>query len=44
MSKKNVTFGDDARLEMFRGMEKLYKAVASTLGPKGRNAIFPKSY
>lgn len=44
MSKKEVSFGDDGRLKMFAGMEKLYKAVASTLGPKGRNAIFPKSY
>ena len=29
---------------MFQWMEKLHEAVASTLGPKGRNAIFPKSY
>jgi len=44
MSKKQISFGDDGRLQMFEGMEKLYNAVASTLGPKGRNAIFPKSF
>ena len=44
MSKKQVSFGDDGRHKMLAGMKKLHDAVASTLGPKGRNAIFPKSY
>lgn len=44
MSKKQVLFGDTGRLKMIAGMEKLHEAVASTLGPKGRNVIFPKSY
>ena len=44
MSKKQILFGDEGRLKMYEGMEKLYNAVSSTLGPKGRNAIFPRSY
>ena len=44
MSKKQISFGDEGRLKMLAGMEKLHDAVASTLGPKGRNAIFSRSY
>ncbi|EKD66685.1 MAG: hypothetical protein ACD_49C00022G0008 [uncultured bacterium (gcode 4)] len=41
---KNITFGDDARLRMFVGIEKISKTVGSTIWPKGRNVIFSKWY
>lgn len=41
---KNIHFGDEARLKMFTGMEKVAKTVVATMGPKGRNVIFSKSY
>ncbi len=41
---KTIHFGDEARLKMFSGMEKVAKVVGSTIGPKGRNVIFSKSY
>ncbi len=41
---KNITFGDDARLKMFAGVEKIAKTVMATIGPKGRNVIFSKGY
>lgn len=44
MTKKQVIFGDVGRLRMLDGMKKLHDAVAGTLGPKGRNVVFSKSY
>lgn len=44
MAKKQVLFGDAGRLKMLEGVKKLHDAVAATLGPKGRNVVFPKSY
>ena len=41
---KTIHFGDEARLKMFAGMEKVAKTVVCTMGPKGRNVIFAKSY
>ncbi|MDD5198138.1 MAG: chaperonin GroEL [Candidatus Gracilibacteria bacterium] len=41
---KTILFGDEARLQMFSGMEKVAKIVMATIGPKGRNVIFAKSY
>ncbi len=41
---KQIHFGDEARLKMFVGMEKVAKVVSATIGPKGRNVIFSKSY
>lgn len=41
---KTILFSDEARLKMFAGMEKVAKVVATTMGPKGRNVIFSKSY
>jgi chaperonin GroEL len=41
---KQIHFGDEARLAMFSGMEKVAKTVTATMGPKGRNVIFAKSY
>jgi len=41
---KTIHFGDEARLQMFSGMEKIAKTVSATIGPKGRNVIFSKGY
>lgn len=41
---KTIHFGDEARLQMFTGMEKVAKAVICTMWPKGRNVIFSKWY
>lgn len=44
MSAKHIHFGDEARLKMFTGIEKVAKTVTATIGPKGRNVIFSKGY
>ena len=44
MSAKNIIFGDDARAQIATGIKKLADAVRVTMGPKGRNVIFEKSY
>ena len=44
MAAKEVRFGDDARVKMFRGVNILANAVKATLGPKGRNAVLEKSF
>ena len=36
-----VSFGFEARQKLLEGVEILYKAVSVTLGPKGRNVIYP---
>ena len=40
----NVTFANDARLEMLEGVNILANAVKVTLGPKGRHVIIEKGY
>jgi chaperonin GroEL len=44
MAAKEVRFNGDARDRMLRGIETLANAVKVTLGPKGRNVIFDRSY
>jgi len=44
MAAKDVTFSQDARERMFRGVETLANAVKVTLGPKGRNVVLEKSF
>src|SRR5579872_6561728 len=44
MAAKEVSFSDDARSRMFRGVNVLANAVKATLGPKGRNAVLEKSF
>ncbi len=44
MSAKQLSFGDDARLKIVRGVRKLADAVRVTMGPNGRNALIAKSY
>jgi len=41
---KNLDFGNDARFELFKGVEKLSSAVKSTLGPSGRNVVLEKAH
>lgn len=41
---KEIKFGDEGRAAMARGVNILSKAVAVTLGPKGRNVIIEQSY
>ena len=44
MAVKELTFDTDARQALLAGVEKLARAVKSTLGPKGRNAVLDKSW
>ena len=44
MSKRDLTFGSDARKELKAGVDKLADAVSSTLGPKGRNVVIEKEF
>ncbi|MBD3250661.1 MAG: chaperonin GroEL [Candidatus Pacebacteria bacterium] len=41
---KQLLFGDEARQKMLTGIDKLAKAVTTTLGPKGRNVAIDKSW
>ncbi len=41
---KQMVFETDAREAIRRGVEKLAKAVTSTLGPRGRNAVLDKGW
>ncbi len=44
MAAKKLVFDTDARQALLTGVEKLARAVKSTLGPRGRNAILDKSW
>eukprot|EP01128_Nolandella_sp_AFSM9_P000317 TRINITY_DN10485_c0_g1_i1.p1 TRINITY_DN10485_c0_g1~~TRINITY_DN10485_c0_g1_i1.p1 ORF type:complete len:596 (+),score=212.53 TRINITY_DN10485_c0_g1_i1:58-1788(+) len=41
---KNVQFGAEARTTILNGAQKLAKAVAVTLGPKGRNVVIANKF
>lgn len=41
---KNITFSEDARQAILRGVDKLADAVKVTLGPKGRNVVIEKKF
>lgn len=41
---KQIKYGDDARKEIFSGIEMVADAVKVTMGPKGRNVILERSY
>jgi chaperonin GroEL len=43
-SHKELKFGVEGRAALLRGVDVLAKAVAVTLGPKGRNVIIEQSY
>jgi chaperonin GroEL len=36
---KSIRFGEEARASMLKGVERIAKAVGTTLGPKGRNVV-----
>ncbi|MCA8912766.1 MAG: chaperonin GroEL, partial [Planctomycetes bacterium] len=44
MAAKQIIFDVDAREKLAKGIEKLAKAVVSTLGPKGRTAVLDKGW
>ncbi|MCZ6730773.1 MAG: chaperonin GroEL [SAR324 cluster bacterium] len=44
MAAKEITFNVDNRSRMLHGIGKLERAVAVTLGPKGRNVVIEKSF
>ena len=41
---KQLLFSSEAREKTFEGIKKLTKAVSSTMGPKGRNAVIEKKF
>lgn len=43
-SHKLLKFGTDGRSELAKGVDILARAVAVTLGPKGRNVLIEQSY
>ena len=41
---KNIEFESEARMKLKAGVDKLARAVAVTLGPKGRNVVLEKKF
>lgn len=41
---KELKFGVEGRANLLKGVDTLAKAVATTLGPKGRNVLIESSY
>jgi chaperonin GroEL len=41
---KQITYGDDSRHAVLRGVNRLADAVKVTLGPRGRNVVLDKKY
>ncbi len=41
---KQIIYNEEARAALKNGVDKLANAVKVTLGPKGRNVVFDKSY
>src|SRR5918992_947650 len=44
MGAKQLVYADDARQKLLSGVGKLARAVRSTLGPRGRNAVLDKGW
>ena len=44
MAGKQLMFSDDARQKILSGINKLAKAVKSTMGPTGHNVVFQKGF
>src|SRR5438046_3773062 len=44
MGAKQLTYSDEARQSLLAGVSKLARAVCSTLGAKGRNAVIDKGW
>ncbi len=41
---KQLCFGEDARQNIQKGVDKLSEAVKVTLGPKGHNVVLAKTF
>lgn len=41
---KELKFGVEGRAQLLKGVDTLAKAVATTLGPKGRNVLIESAY
>jgi chaperonin GroEL len=44
MAAKQLVYADEARQRLLAGVSKLARAVRSTLGPRGRNAVLDKGW
>ncbi len=44
MAAKKLLYGEDARQNLLRGVNKLADAVKTTLGPRGRNVLIEKKF
>src|SRR6202044_1346557 len=44
MAAKQLVFDEQARQTLLKGVSKLARAVAATLGPKGRNVVLDKKF
>src|SRR5579862_2206092 len=44
MPAKQLSYSDEARQKLLSGVSKLARAVKSTLGPRGRNAVIDKGW
>src|SRR6202049_1175816 len=44
MGAKQLAYSDEARQKLLAGVSKLARAVCSTLGPRGRNAVIDKGW
>src|SRR6266850_3283901 len=44
MAAKQLSYSDEARQKLLAGVTKLARAVRSTLGPRGRNAVIDKGW
>jgi chaperonin GroEL len=44
MAAKQLAYADEARQKLLAGVSKLARAVRSTLGPRGRNAVLDKGW
>src|SRR4051812_26360821 len=44
MGAKQLVYADEARQKLLAGVSKLARAVRSTLGPRGRNAVLDKGW
>jgi len=41
---KEITYSEDARKKLKKGVDKLADAVKVTIGPKGRNVVLDKGF
>ncbi len=44
MADKQLTFADEARNSLMRGVDELTRVVGLTLGPSGRNVLFSRMF